>query len=141
MQDVPHFIEKSWNIYACACFVNDASGSLWEITAPDDPDDAVIRPLIEHTLLLYIRADAGAEEVHMRPACPPLLHSCKYLNFSRSKSELDLAARRAMREMDRGADSLEACARSDTPEHTAMVRASTDPTPTSTVTGMKALVF
>jgi amidophosphoribosyltransferase len=65
--------------------------------------------------------DAGAEEVHMRPACPPLLHSCKYLNFSRSKSELDLAARRAMREMDRGADSLEACARPKTPEHNAMV--------------------
>ena len=38
----------------------------------------------------------GAKEVHMRPACPPLVHGCKFLNFSRSRSELDLAARRAV---------------------------------------------
>lgn len=38
----------------------------------------------------------GATEVHMRPACPPLIFSCKFLNFSRSKSELDLAGRRAI---------------------------------------------
>jgi len=62
MQDVPHFISKSWNIYACDCFVNDASGSLCEIATPDDPNDPVIQPLIENTLLLYIRADASAEE-------------------------------------------------------------------------------
>ena len=62
MQDVPHFIEKAWNIYACDCFVNDASGSLCEIAAPDDPDDPVIRPLIDTTLLLYIRADSTSEE-------------------------------------------------------------------------------
>jgi amidophosphoribosyltransferase len=40
--------------------------------------------------------DFGAVEVHMRPACPPLAFGCKYLNFSRSRSELDLAARRAI---------------------------------------------
>ena len=40
--------------------------------------------------------DAGAVEVHMRPACPPLAYGCKYLNFSRSRSEMDLAARRAI---------------------------------------------
>jgi amidophosphoribosyltransferase len=39
--------------------------------------------------------DAGAVEVHMRPACPPLVFGCKYLNFSRSKNELALAARKA----------------------------------------------
>ncbi|HOX57547.1 MAG TPA: amidophosphoribosyltransferase [Candidatus Paceibacterota bacterium] len=44
--------------------------------------------------------DCGAKEVHMRPACPPLVFGCKFLNFSRSKSELDLAARRAIREME-----------------------------------------
>ncbi|MBN2505847.1 MAG: amidophosphoribosyltransferase [Verrucomicrobia bacterium] len=44
--------------------------------------------------------DYGAKEVHMRPACPPLIHGCKFLNFSRSKSELDLAGRRAIREME-----------------------------------------
>ncbi len=41
--------------------------------------------------------DFGALEVHMRPACPPLTHGCKFLNFSRSKSELDLAARKAIK--------------------------------------------
>jgi len=44
--------------------------------------------------------DCGAREVHMRPACPPLVFGCKYLNFSRSRSELDLAGRRAIRELE-----------------------------------------
>ena len=44
--------------------------------------------------------ESGAEEVHMRPACPPLLFGCRYLNFSRSRSELDLAARRAVAELE-----------------------------------------
>jgi len=40
--------------------------------------------------------DTGAKEVHMRPACPPLVCSCKFLNFSQSRSELDLAGRKAI---------------------------------------------
>jgi amidophosphoribosyltransferase len=44
--------------------------------------------------------DAGALEVHMRPACPPLVYGCKFLNFSISRSEMDLAARRAIREIE-----------------------------------------
>jgi len=44
--------------------------------------------------------EAGALEVHMRPACPPLIYGCKFLNFSRSRSELDLAARRAVKEIE-----------------------------------------
>ena len=36
----------------------------------------------------------------MRPACPPLVHSCKFLNFSRSRSELDLAGRKAINEIE-----------------------------------------
>jgi amidophosphoribosyltransferase len=44
--------------------------------------------------------DCGAKQVHMRPACPPLVCSCKFLNFSRSRSELDLAGRKAMAEID-----------------------------------------
>jgi len=44
--------------------------------------------------------EAGALEVHMRPACPPLVYSCVYLNFSRSRSEQDLAARRAIKEIE-----------------------------------------
>jgi len=44
----------------------------------------------------------GAKEVHMRPACPPLVFGCKFLNFSRSRSELDLAGRRAIKEIGGG---------------------------------------
>ena len=43
--------------------------------------------------------DSGAKEVHMRPACPPLVYGCKFLNFSRSQSELDLAGRWAIKEL------------------------------------------
>jgi amidophosphoribosyltransferase len=46
----------------------------------------------------------GARELHMRAACPPLLYGCKYLNFSRSKSVLDLAARKAIVELEDDAD-------------------------------------
>jgi amidophosphoribosyltransferase len=44
--------------------------------------------------------EVGALEVHMRPACPPLVYACKFLNFSISRSEFDLAARRAIRELE-----------------------------------------
>ncbi|NVM38484.1 MAG: amidophosphoribosyltransferase [Candidatus Lokiarchaeota archaeon] len=43
--------------------------------------------------------DFGAKEVHMRPACPPLVYGCKFLSFSRSRSELDLAGRWAIKEI------------------------------------------
>jgi len=49
--------------------------------------------------------DYGAKEVHMRPACPPLLYGCRYLNFSRSRTLLDLAGRRAIKELE-GADDV-----------------------------------
>ncbi|MCK5803633.1 MAG: amidophosphoribosyltransferase [Lentisphaeria bacterium] len=44
--------------------------------------------------------DYGAKEVHMRPACPPLTFGCRYLNFSRSRSIMDLATRRAIKELE-----------------------------------------
>ena len=66
--------------------------------------------------------DFGAREVHMRPACPPLVYGCKFLNFSRSRSELDLAARRAIREIEGRADApLEAYADPDSARHAQMV--------------------
>jgi amidophosphoribosyltransferase len=66
--------------------------------------------------------DYGAREVHMRPACPPLVHGCKFLNFSRSKSELDLAARKAIKELE-GDDAkhLDDYADPDSERHAAMV--------------------
>jgi amidophosphoribosyltransferase len=41
----------------------------------------------------------GAKEVHMRPACPPLIYGCKFLNFSQSKSEMELAGRMGIQEV------------------------------------------
>ncbi len=62
-------------------------------------DDSIVRgtQLRETTEFLY---DHGAKEVHIRPACPPLVYGCKYLNFSRSKSELDLITRRIILERE-----------------------------------------
>jgi len=67
---------------------------------------------------------AGAREVHMRPACPPLLFGCKFLNFSRSRSELDLAGRRAVKQLE-GDDGqhLEQYRDPATPQHAAMCAA------------------
>lgn len=58
-------------------------------------DDSIVRgtQLRETTEFLY---GCGAKEVHIRPACPPIMFGCKYLNFSRSTSELDLIARRVI---------------------------------------------
>lgn len=44
--------------------------------------------------------ESGANEVHMRPSCPPLTYICKFLNFSRSRDQYDLAARKAMRKVE-----------------------------------------
>ena len=62
-------------------------------------DDSIVRgtQLRETTEFLY---NSGAKEVHVRPACPPLLYGCKYLNFSRSKSELELITRRVIKEQE-----------------------------------------
>ena len=66
--------------------------------------------------------DRGALEVHMRAACPPLLHSCKFLNFSQSKSELDLAGRRAIVDLEGNGDArLGEYGDPDSDLHTAMV--------------------
>ena len=62
-------------------------------------DDSIVRgtQLRETTEFLY---QSGAREVHVRPACPPLLYGCKYLNFSRSTSVMDLITRRVIKEME-----------------------------------------
>lgn len=62
-------------------------------------DDSIVRgtQLRETTEFLY---QSGAKEVHVRPACPPLLYGCKYLNFSRSNSEMDLITRRVIRDLE-----------------------------------------
>ena len=66
--------------------------------------------------------DCGAKEVHMRPACPPLVYACKFLNFSQSRSELDLAGRKAIHQIEGTADKFPyEYTDPDSEEHAAMV--------------------
>ena len=85
-------------------------------------DDSIVRgtQLGETTEFLY---ESGAEEVHIRTACPPLLFGCKYLNFSRSSSELDLITRRIIqkREGEVTQELLEDYANPDSENYKAMV--------------------
>ena len=71
-------------------------------------DDSIVRgtQLRETVDFLY---GAGAEEVHMRSACPPIMYGCKYLNFSRSNSDMELLARTIVQELegDEGQEHLE----------------------------------
>ncbi|MBE6945607.1 MAG: amidophosphoribosyltransferase [Ruminococcaceae bacterium] len=62
-------------------------------------DDSIVRgtQLRETVDFLYSN---GAKEVHMRSACPPIMYSCKYLNFSRGNSDMDLLARRTIQELE-----------------------------------------
>ena len=62
-------------------------------------DDSIVRgtQLRETAEFLY---KAGAKEVHVRPACPPIMFGCKYLNFSRSTSEMDLISRRVIADLE-----------------------------------------
>ena len=85
-------------------------------------DDSIVRgtQLRETTDFLY---ESGAKEVHVRPACPPIMFGCKYLNFSRSKSEMDLIARRVVKQFEGDNVSEETLAKycdPDTPEYAKM---------------------
>lgn len=86
-------------------------------------DDSIVRgtQLRETTEFLY---QSGAREVHIRPACPPLLYGCKYLNFSRSTSEMDLITRRIIQEMegDNKYPNLEAYANPESAQYQEMIR-------------------
>ena len=62
-------------------------------------DDSIVRgtQMRETTEFLY---HSGAREVHIRPACPPLVYGCKFLNFSRSNSQMELITRQVIQEME-----------------------------------------
>ena len=62
-------------------------------------DDSIVRgtQLRETVEFLY---ESGAKEVHMRSACPPIMYGCKYLNFSRSNSDMELIARRTIQKLE-----------------------------------------
>lgn len=78
-------------------------------------DDSIVRgtQLQETVEFLY---ESGAKEVHMRSACPPVMYGCKYLNFSRSNSDMELIARRTVQalEGDEGQKHLEEYADANT---------------------------
>ncbi|MHB8969368.1 MAG: hypothetical protein ACYC3X_16415 [Pirellulaceae bacterium] len=80
-----------------------------------------IRLRTDHPEQLQRLYDRGAREVHMRPACPPLVFGCPFLNFSRSRSVLDLAARRAAKELGEGDQHLHEYANPDSERHRLMV--------------------
>ena len=86
-------------------------------------DDSIVRgtQLRETTDFLY---DSGAKEVHIRLGCPPILYGCKYLNFSRSTTDMDLITRRVIRELegdDVSDEVLERYSDPNTPEYEAML--------------------
>lgn len=86
-------------------------------------DDSIVRgtQLRETTEYLY---ESGAKEVHIRPACPPLVYGCKYLNFSRSNSEMELITRRVIARLENGNvtdEILEEYTDPDSPKYEAMV--------------------
>ena len=62
-------------------------------------DDSIVRgtQLRETVDFLY---KSGAKEVHMRSACPPIMYGCKYLNFSSSKSEMELLTRKTIQDLE-----------------------------------------
>ena len=86
-------------------------------------DDSIVRGTQLSETVDYLHA-SGAKEVHVRPACPPIMFACKYLNFSRSTSEYDLITRRVIKELE-GRDPDEATlmeyADSSTEKHKKMV--------------------
>lgn len=87
-------------------------------------DDSIVRgtQLKETVQYLY---DAGVKEVHVRPACPPILYPCKYLNFTRSTSALDLITRRVIADLegttDVSEDVVQEYVNPDSPKYIAMV--------------------
>ena len=87
-------------------------------------DDSIVRgtQLRETVEFLY---DNGAKSVHMRSACPPIMYSCKYLNFSRGNSDMDLLARRVIQELegDEGHNHIEEYADSKTERGQCLLKA------------------
>ncbi|MBP5618836.1 MAG: amidophosphoribosyltransferase [Bacteroidaceae bacterium] len=84
-------------------------------------DDSIVRgtQLRDNTKALH---DLGAKEVHMRIACPPLVYGCPFINFSASKSELELVTRRIIQDFEgENPQNISAYTVTDSPEYTRMV--------------------
>ena len=62
-------------------------------------DDSIVRGTQLSETVSYL-IENGAKDIHVRSACPPIMYGCKYLNFSRSVSDLELITRRCIRELE-----------------------------------------
>lgn len=78
-------------------------------------DDSIVRGTQLGQTVKYLY-DSGAKEVHIRPACPPLMYGCKYVNFSRSRSEYDYITRRVIRDFEGSEVSDEVLAKYSDPD-------------------------
>lgn len=86
-------------------------------------EDSIVRgtQLKDKVQKLY---EAGAKEIHMRPACPTLIHPCEFLNFSASRYTMDLIGRQVIQELEGSEDAhLDQYATAGTEKHAAMVKA------------------
>ena len=88
-------------------------------------DDSIVRGTQLHDNV-HCLLDGGAKEIHMRTACPPLLYGCPFINFSESKSVMELITRRAIAELEGEEAALDdervkAYAVTDSPEYKRMV--------------------
>ncbi len=84
-------------------------------------EDSIVRgtQLRENIQILF---DVGAKEVHMRPACPTLVYPCEFINFSTSRSTLDLAGRKVINQLENGQETdISPYAKSDSDENRRMV--------------------
>ena len=86
-------------------------------------DDSIVRGTQLRGTVDYLY-ESGAAEVHMRSACPPIMFGCKYLSFSRSRSEMELIARRVVQELegDEGQKHLDEYADSSTERGQCMLK-------------------
>ena len=89
-------------------------------------DDSIVRgtQLRDNTACLY---EAGAKEVHMRIACPPLIYGCRFINFTSSRSDMELITRRIIAELEgetaaQDPERLKVYATTDSPEYQKMVQ-------------------
>ena len=82
-------------------------------------DDSIVRgtQLRENTKILK---ELGAKEAHMRIACPPLIWGCPFINFSASKSDLELIARRVIMDLEGGTGKVTTLAEADTAQNTSI---------------------
>ena len=62
-------------------------------------DNSIVRGTACRRTITLLR-NAGAKEVHMRSACPPIMYPCKYLNFSRANSQMELITRKTIQELE-----------------------------------------